>query len=86
MYHKVYDPDGKMFEVTHNKLSELVLNHGWTQQPPVVEEPKPTVKFDGPKFTGEPVLDEEPKVEEKPKRSRKTRKSYKVDTSDNGGN
>ena len=33
MYHKVYSPDGEMFEVSRATADGLILNEGWTQTP-----------------------------------------------------
>lgn len=37
VYKCIYDPKGKMFEVTEEKANKLILLHGWTQTKPVVE-------------------------------------------------
>jgi len=39
-YTKVYAPGtGEMFEVPHERASQLVLNHGWSKQPLVKSAP-----------------------------------------------
>lgn len=39
-YKRVYAPDGEPFDVAENRANELILQKGWTQQPPIVEEVK----------------------------------------------
>lgn len=36
MYHRVYAPDGEPFDVTREKADSLILQEGWTQNPPKV--------------------------------------------------
>lgn len=38
-YKKVWAPDGTMFEVTHERASQLVLNKGWSNTPPKTAKP-----------------------------------------------
>jgi hypothetical protein len=33
-YVKVYDHNGELFEVSHEKAADLVLNKGWSKNPP----------------------------------------------------
>lgn len=38
-YKKVWAPNGQMFEVTHEKAAQLVLNKGWSNTPPATKKP-----------------------------------------------
>jgi hypothetical protein len=38
MYHRVYAPDGEPFDVTRERADSLILQEGWTQNPPQTEQ------------------------------------------------
>lgn len=38
---KVYDKKGEMFEVSHEKAAQLVLNKDWSRTPPAKPAPAP---------------------------------------------
>lgn len=40
-YVRVYDPKGLMFEIAHERASQLVLNHGWSKHPVAAPAPAP---------------------------------------------
>ena len=40
-YKLVHSPDGEPRYVPTARANELILQHGWTQQPPVAAEPEP---------------------------------------------
>lgn len=64
-YKRVYSPDGEPFDVATQRANDLILQHGWTQQPPVASEPEeeaPKKTRRSRKKVEEPV--EEPAVEE----------------------
>jgi len=54
-YKRVYAPTGEPFDVPETRSNELILQNGWTQQPPVMDKEKPRRTRSRPKF-------EEPKV------------------------
>ena len=44
-YVTVYSPDGQKFEVaSRDRADKLILEEGWTQNPPVEEKPKKTTR------------------------------------------
>ena len=44
-YVTVYSPDGQKFEVaSRDRADKLILEEGWTQNPPVEEKPKKTAR------------------------------------------
>lgn len=59
-YKRVYAPSGEPFDVPEIRANDLILQKGWTQQPPVVSVP---VVEDTPE-----AVDEE--TDDKPKRRR----------------
>lgn len=40
MYTRVYAPDGEPFDVPRERADFLILQQGWTQTPPSLDEPQ----------------------------------------------
>ena len=61
-YKRVYTPTGEPFDVPETRANDLILQQGWTQQPPLIPDP---VQDEEP----DPVLhtESEPKSEYTPK-------------------
>lgn len=38
MYRVIYDTRGERFEILNDMAQKLILNHGWTQSPPIILE------------------------------------------------
>jgi hypothetical protein len=46
-YKRIYSPTGEPFDVPEMRANDLILQSGWTQQPPV--SPEPELEEDKPK-------------------------------------
>lgn len=65
-YQKVYAPDGSMFEVSHERAADLVLNKGWSNNPATAKKsaPKRAKKVRGAKVA--PATEADNQTEDEP--------------------